>query len=163
MPTTGPADRNTGGNNFVSKVLTNVFVATTAFTFTPGTSGVAWAVTPPFKLALLTTIGSDTANGTEATTGTCPGYTTLASGSAPSMTWSYSAGIITTTNAQSYSSITGSWASIVGIEVWDNAGTKLRYLQSAYSGSTFSTITGITTGDTVQFPISAITYDASGW
>lgn len=153
-------DRNTGGNNLVNKLMQAIYCSTTSFTITPGTSGgSAFTITPPFLLALMTAQGSDTANGTEATTGNCPGYTTLAGGSAKSVTWGTpSGGVITTSNSQSYTA-TGSWSTITSIEIWDSAATKLRYLQGALT----SNITGVSNGDTVQFSTGAITADASQW
>lgn len=159
---TGPADRNVSGNNWSNWVLQAFFGLSATTTYTPGTGGgSAKVVTPPFNLALMTVVGSDTANGTEATTGNCPGYTPL-SASPKTISFSVSASVVTSSSAQSYTA-TGSWTTIAGIEIWDNAATKLRYLQSAYSGSTFSSITGIASGDTVQFPSTAISYDGTGW
>lgn len=158
----GPFDRNTSGNNLVNWTLQAIFCVTATTTYTPGTGGPsAKTVTPPFKLALMTAAGTDTGNGTEATTGNCPGYATLAGGSAPSVTFSSpAAGVLSTSNSQSYTA-TGSWTTIAGIEIWDNAATKLRYLQSG--NSTFSNITGIASGDTVQFASAAVSYDGSAW
>lgn len=157
---TGPFDRNTSGNNLSNKLLQAVFCSTTTFTITPGTSGgSAFTVTPPFNLALMTVAGSDTANGTEATTVNCPGYTPLSS-SPKTVSFTISNSVLTSSSSQSYTA-TASWSSIVGIEIWDNAGTKLRYLQSG--NSTFTNITGVANGDTVQFASAAITYDGTGW
>lgn len=152
-------DRNTGGNNLVNKLMQAIYCSTTTFTITPGTSGgSAFTITPPFLLALMTSNGSDTANGTEATTVNCPGYVPLSSGG-KSVTWGTpSGGVIATTNSQSYTA-TGSWSTITGCEIWDSAATKLRYLQGALT----SNITGVSNGDTVQFSTGAITADASQW
>lgn len=153
----GPADRNTGGNNLVSKILSNIFCTSTATTFTPGTGGVSpWAIVLPFKARLMGTAGSDTANGTELS---ASGYT--AGGTSMGTTaFSYAAGVISSVNAVSWTA-TGTWGTVNGLEIWDSAGTPLRYLQTG--NSTFSAITGITTSDTVQFPAASITYDGSGW
>lgn len=151
---TGPMDRNTSGNNLVSKILTNIFCTSTATTITQGTGGIAWVITLPFHLRLLTAVGSDTANGTELS-GT--GYT--AGGSTMGTTaFSYSAGVISNVNVVSWS-VGSAWSTITSIEIWDTASTALRYLQ----GSLTSNITGATSGDTVQFAASSITYDGSGF
>jgi len=153
-------DRNTGGANLVNKLTQAIFCSTTTFTITPGTSGgSAFTITPPFLLALLTANGSNTANGTEATTGNCPGYTTLAGGSAKTVTFATpSGGVFASSNSQSYTA-TGSWTTITGCEIWDSAATKLRYLQGALTAN----ITGVVNGDTVQFATAAISADASQW
>jgi hypothetical protein len=154
---TGPFDRNTGGNNLTAKLLTNIFCTSTATIFTPGTGGTAMAVTLPFKARLMGTAGSDTANGTElsASTGYTAGGTTMGT-----TAFSYSAGVISSANAVSWTA-GGTWGTVNGLEIWDSAGTPLRYLQTG--NSTFSAITGITTGDTVQFPAASITYDGTAW
>lgn len=151
---TGPMDRNTGGNNLVSKILSNIFCTSTATTITQGTGGIAWVITLPFKLRLLTAVGSDTANGTELS-GT--GYT--AGGSSLGTTaFAYSAGVITNNNVVSWS-VGSTWSTITSIEIWDSAATALRYLQ----GNLTSSITGAVNGDTVQFAASSISYDGSGF
>lgn len=154
---TSMTDRNTSGNNLINKLAQAIYCSTTTFTITPGTSGgSAFTITPPFLLALLTAQGSDTANGTEATTGNCPGYVPLSSGG-KSVTWATpSAGVWATSNSQSYTA-TGSWTTITSIEIWDSAATKLRYLQGALTAS----ITGVANGDTVQFATAAISADWS--
>jgi hypothetical protein len=157
----GPIDRNASGNNLSNKVLQAIFVSTTSFTITPGTGGgSAFTITPPYLLALMTTAGTDTGNGTEATTVNCPGYTTLAGGSAKSVTFSITTSALSSSNAQSYTA-SGSWSTIVGVEIWDSAATKLRYLQSG--NSSFTSITGVASGDTVSFASAAITYDGTAW
>jgi hypothetical protein len=156
----GPIDRNASGNNLSNKILQAIFVSTTTFTITPGTGGgSAFTVTPPYLLALMTTAGTDTGNGTEATTSNCPGYAPL-SASPKSVTFSISTSALSSSNSQSYTA-TGSWSSIVGVEIWDSAATKLRYLQSG--NSTFTSITGVASGDTVSFASAAITYDGTAW
>lgn len=159
----GPFDRNVSANNLSNKVLTNIFVATASPNTWNPTGGVNLTVTPPFLLALMTTAGTDTGNGTEATTSNSPGYHTLAAGggSPATVAFTCSASVLTSSSAQSYTA-TGTWtSSIAGIEIWDSAATKLRYLQSG--NSTFNAITGIASGDTVQFPAGSITYDGTGW
>lgn len=107
------------------------------------------------RLRLMTANGSNTANGTEATAGNCPGYT--AGGVA--ITFGASAsGVSTSSNSPSWTA-SGSWVTITGCEIWDIAGTPLRWFQGALSAN----ITGVGNGDTVQFATGAVTADASAW
>ncbi len=106
-------------------------------------------------LRLLTAQGSDTSNGTEATSGNCPGYT---AGGVAITFGANSSGVSTSTNAPSWTA-TGSWSTITSIEIWDTAGTPLRWFQGALTAS----ITGVSNGDTVQFATGAVTLDASAW
>ena len=53
----------------------------------------------------------------------------------------------------------GSWTTITAIEVWDTAGTPLRWLQGALTSS----ITGVANGDTISFAIGSVTINASAW
>lgn len=150
-------DRNTSGNNLVNWLLQAIFCLTATTTYTPGSGGgSAKTVTPPFNLALMTTAGSNTGNGTEATTGTCPGYTPL-SGSPKTVSFAApSAGVVASSSAQSYTA-TGAWSPILAIEIWDNAATKLRYLQGAITSVTLAN------GNTLNFASGAITADGSQW
>ena len=147
--------------NRVNAIIQALWTSSTSFTITPGTGGgSAFAVTPPFHLRLMTAQGSNTSNGTEMSTG--QGYT---SGSVTSNSLGTtfcaapSAGTQSNSNAVSWSA-TGTWASaITAIEIWDAAGTPLRWLQGALT----SNITGVVNGDTVQFAAGAITLNASAW
>ena len=107
------------------------------------------------KLRLLTANGSNTGNGTEATSGNCPGYTATG----VTITFGASAsGVSASSDTPSWTA-SGSWTTVTGCEVWDIAGTPLRWLQGALSAS----ITGVGSGDTVQFATGAVTADASAW
>jgi hypothetical protein len=148
-------DRNTGGNNFVNWILQAVFCLTATTTYTPGTGGgSAKTVTPPFLLLLMATAGSNTANGTETTNGN--GYTTGGKTMGSPAFGNPSGGVLTSSNSVSWTA-TGAWSAILGIEIWDNAATKLRYLQG--------TITSVTlaNGNTLNFASGAITADGSQW
>lgn len=155
-------DRNASGNNLVNKLVQAIYCLTATTTYTPGTGGgSAFTITPPFLLALMTAQGSNTGNGTEATTGNCPGYTPLSSGGKTLGSPAFgnpSAGVITNSNVVSYT-VTGTWTTVTSIEIWDSAATKLRYLQGALTSS----ITGAANGDTVQFSALSISADASAW
>lgn len=151
---------NMSSQAWVNWILQAFFTASSGpVTFTPGTSGgSAWVITPPFKLRLMTSQGSNTANGTEATSGNCPGYTAGGSSLGSSAFAAPSGGQSSNNNSVSWSA-TGSWATITAIEIWDTAGTPLRYLQGALTSS----ITGVANGDTIQFAAGSITCNASAW
>jgi hypothetical protein len=143
----------------VDWILQAFFTASASATFTPGTGGgSARTITPPFHLRLDTAQGSNTSAATEATSGNCPGYTALGSSLGSSAFGTPSAGSQTNNNSVSWNA-TGSWTTIVSCEVWDTAGTPIRYLQGALSSS----ITGVANGDTVQFAAGSITVNASAW
>ncbi len=145
--------------NRVNWALQAFFTGTTTVTFTPGTSGgSAQVITPPYSLRLMTAQGSNTANGTEATAGNCPGYVANGSSLGASAFAAPSAGQQSNNNAVSWSA-TGAWSTITSIEIWDAAATKLRWLQGALT----SNITGVANGDTVQFAVGSITCNASSW
>lgn len=106
-------------------------------------------------LRLLTAVGSNTANGTEATSGNCPGYT---AGGVVITFGASSAGVSSSTNTPSWTS-SGAWSTVTSVEIWDTAGTPLRWFQGALTAN----ITGVASGDTVQFAAAAVTADASAW
>lgn len=139
-------------NWFLQAVLT----ASVTATFTPGTGGgSAIIITPPFKLRLMSAVGSNTSNGTELTT--TGGYTALGSSLGSSAFGAPSAGVSTNSNLVSWTA-TGTWATVTGIEIWDSAGTPLRWLQGS-----ITSITGVVNGDTVQFAVASISANASQW
>jgi hypothetical protein len=142
--------------NRVNALLQALFTASTASTWTPGTGGgSAITVTPPFHLRLMSTAGSNTANGTELPTG--GGY--VAGGASLGTVFCAAPAGATQSNSNLVSwNATGTWLTVNGIEIWDTAGTPLRWLQG-----TVTPITGVVNGDTVQFSISAITINASQW
>jgi hypothetical protein len=147
-------DRNTGGCNLVNKLMQALYCLTATTTYTPGAGGgSAFTVTPPFKMRLMTTAGSDTANGTElSATGYTAGGSTLGS---PAF-GTPSGGVITNSNAVSWTA-GAAWSAVTAIEVWDSAATPLRYLQGAVTSFTLSN------GNTVSFAASSVTADASAW
>jgi len=140
----------------VNWMLQAFFTASATATFTPGTGGgSALVITPPYKLRLMSTAGSNTANGTELTT--TGGYTAGGSTLGTTFCAAPSGGTQSNSNAVSWSA-TGTWATVNGIEIWDSAGTPLRWLQGAITA-----ITGVVNGDTVSFAIGSITVNASQW
>jgi hypothetical protein len=142
--------------NRVNWMLQAFFTASATATFTPGTGGgSALVITPPYKLRLMSTQGSNTSNGTElSTTG---GYTAGGSSLGTTFCAAPSGGTQSNSNAVSWSA-TGTWATVNAIEIWDSAGTPLRWLQGAITA-----ITGVVNGDTVSFAIGSITVNASQW
>lgn len=157
---TGPMDRNTSGNNLVNFLLQAIFTSSTSFTITPGTGGgSAKTITPPFKLRFLTAIGSDTANGTEATSGNNPGYTVGGISMGTTAFGAPTAGVMSNSNVISYVASGTQTANLTSAEVWDSAATPLRYLQGTLSAA----VSGVVSGDTVQVAAAGISYDASGW
>jgi hypothetical protein len=143
----------------VNAIIQAIFTSSTTFTITPGTSGgSAFTVTPPHRLRLMTATGTNTSNGTEATSGGCPGYTALGVSLGASAFGTPSAGQQTNNNAASWTA-SGAWATVTGIEIWDSAATPLRWLQGALTSS----ITGVANGDTVQFAVGSLTINSSAW
>jgi hypothetical protein len=146
--------------NRVNQIIQALFTSSATFTITPGSGGgSAFTVTPPFHLRLMTAQGSNTVNGTEMPTEF--GYTagSVASNSlGTTFCAAPSGGTQSNSNAVTWTA-TGTWPTITAIEVWDAAGTPLRWLQ----GTLTSSITGVVNGDTVQFAAAAITCNASSW
>ena len=102
----------------------------------------AYTVTGPIKLALVTANGNDASAGTEVTGGSYARQT-ITFGAAASGSISNSASI----------SFTGMPAvTVVGIEIYDSAGSPKRLAYGALTSSRT-----VTAGDTVQFASSAIT------
>lgn len=130
--------------------------------FASGSAPVA--STPPFHLRLMTAMGTSpgNTNGANGTELSASGYTALGSTMGASPTFAtFSAGTpaaVGNSNSVSWSA-TGTWTTVVGIEIWDTAATPLRFLQ----GTTTSNITGVVNGDTVQFAAGSITANPSAW
>ena len=144
--------------NRVQWLLQAIFTASVTATFTPGTGGgSALVLTPPYKLRLMSANGSpiNTATGTELTT--FGGYTAGGASLGSSAFGAPTAGVATNSNLVSWSA-TNTWSTVVGIEIWDSAGTPLRWVQGS-----ITSITGVVNGDTVQFAIASCSIDASQW
>ena len=116
----------------------------------------AFSINPPYHLRLMTAQGSNTSNGTEMTTEY--GYTLLGATLGTTFCAAPSGGTQSNSNSVSWSA-TGTWPTITAIEIWDTAGTPLRWLQGALTSS----ITGVVNGDTVQFAAAAISVNSSSW
>jgi hypothetical protein len=123
-------------------------------------NGAAWPTLPTsWKLKLMQAVGSNSANGTELTGAT--GYTT---GGNTMTAWTSISG--TTANitgppvASSWTnSGGGAWTAVAGIEIWDTAGTPLRWFQGALSGGAVT----VNAGNTLQFAIGAIGLNGTAW
>jgi hypothetical protein len=141
---------------FVNGLLTNLYKTSTATTVTAGTGGTSQTVTPPFHLRLFSVIGSETATGTELSTSN--GYTAGGSSLGTTFAGSISGGQFSNANVVSWSA-TGTWSTVVAIEIWDTSGTPVRHLWGALTAN----ITGVASGDTVQFAAASVTVNASTW
>lgn len=144
----------------VNALLQALFSSTaTGGGLTPGTGGGSgFAISPPYHLRLMTTAGSNTANGSEATGSNCPGYTALGSTLGTQFCAAPSAGAQSNGNQVLWNA-TGTWATVNGIEVWDTAATPLRWLQ----GPLASPITGAVNGDSIVVAAAAVTLNAQSW
>jgi len=128
-----------------------------------GATNTMTAITTPLHARLMTALGSGngnvhSSNGTELS---APGYTAggaTMGATAFSTFTSTSPAAITSNNSVSWSA-TGSWSTVVGLEIWNTSGSPLRQAQ----GATTSSISGVTNGDTVQFAASSISIDPTAW
>jgi hypothetical protein len=118
--------------------------------------GSAPTITQPYKLRLMTAQGSNTSNGTEATSGNCPGYTAGGASMGTNSFAAASAGQSASAASQSWTA-TGAWTAITAVEIWDSAATALRWLQGAITSVTLAN------GNTLQFATGAVTANASAW
>jgi hypothetical protein len=144
----------------VAALLQALFTATaTGGSLTPGTGGGAgFAISPPYHLRLMTTAGSNTVNGTEASGVNCPGYTAGGSTLGSQFCAAPVAGVQSNANPVTWNA-TGTWTTVPGIEVWDTAATPLRWLQGLVS----TPISGVVNGDSVIFAAAAVTSNAQSW
>lgn len=136
-------------SNRVTAILNAIMVT--------GTDAPVWPT--GWHLRLMTAMGSNTANGTEATAGNCPGYT---AGGVAMTAWTAITG--TTANISGPPSAvswtaTANWTAIAGIEIWDTAGTPLRWFQGALSGGSVT----INNGNTLQFATSSVSLNGTAW
>jgi hypothetical protein len=105
-------------------------------------AGTAYtAPTTPIKLALVTVIGTNAAAGTEVTGGSYARQT-IAWGSA-------SAGSIANSGVITFSAMPA--VTVVGIDIWDSAGTPIRRWWGTITNKTLGS------GDTLSFAIGSIT------
>ena len=155
MTTFGMTDQNR-----VAAILQAVFSSTaTGGSLTAGTGGGSgFAISPPYHLRLMTTAGSNTVNGTEATGSTCPGYTALGQTLGTQFCAAPVAAVQSNANQVLWTA-TGTWATVNGLEVGDTAATPLRWLQGALA----SPVTGAVNGDSIVIAAAAATLNAQSW
>jgi hypothetical protein len=99
------------------------------------------APTLPLKVALVTAAGSDSAAGTEVTGGSYARQNVAFGASA--------SGATSNTGVVSFTGMPA--ATVVGIEIWDSAGTPVRWWHGTLTASKT-----VGAGDTLQFPIGDI-------
>jgi hypothetical protein len=115
------------------------------------TKGTAFTTpTTPIRMRLMSANGTATAAGTEVTGGS---YTPQTIGTA--MGTSASGSITNSAGALTYTGLPA--GNVAGVEVWDSAGTPLRFWFQALSGGTKT----LGAGDTLTFATSSITFTLS--
>ena len=126
-------------------------------------TGATWPVVPSaWTLRLMTANGSGTANGTELTgvTGYTAGSQTSNTITAPSTISGTTAAINIPGAAISWTNSGGSpWTAVTGVEIWDKAGTPLRWFWGALTGGSVT----VNAGNTLQFAIGSVGLSATGW
>lgn len=142
---------------FVNALLTNLYKTTSNTVITGGTGGTTQTVTVPFKLRLYGTAGSETATGTELSTAN--GYTAggVAQTTASPLAGTVSGAIFSNASVFTWT-FTGTISTVNGIEIWDSSGTPVRHLWGSVTA-----ITGLASGDTLQYPAGSVTANASNW
>jgi hypothetical protein len=130
--------------------------------------GSIMTITQPYLLQLESAMGSGNgntsgSNGTQLTSGNSPGYSTggkSLGSSAPFGTFSAAA---SSGNANAVTwTATGTWtAGVLGIEIWDSAGTSLRWLQGLLTTAIGTSV--VLSGDTVSFAVDSIVPTAAAW
>jgi hypothetical protein len=140
-------------------LLKNLLSTTAAGTWNP-TGGTSLTITPPLKLRLYTTTGTESASGTENTGGNSPGYTALGQTMGASAFTLASA--VGTQNNQVQWTASGTWTlGVAGVEIWDSSGTPVRILWGALTSAIAAN--AVVTGDTVTFAASAISASGNTW
>jgi hypothetical protein len=122
-------------------------------------TGATWPVVPAgWHLRLMSSNGSGSSNGTELTTAN--GYTALGSAyTAPSTISGTTAAISPPGTGGVSWTASGAGFTVAGIEIWDTAGTPLRWIYGALTGGSVT----VNAGNTLQFAAGSITLTATGW
>lgn len=150
----------------VDTLLSNLLHASTAATWTPGTGGTSLTITPPMRLHLMSTTGTETTTGTENVAATSPGYTSglNASGGLTMGTNAFAAfasGAATNANQVQWTA-TGTWSlGVAGIEVYDGASTAVRVLWGALTVAIAAN--AVVNGDTITFAAASISASGATW
>jgi hypothetical protein len=133
---------------------TNVVAPTMDFWF----HGSAAPTTPtqPYKLRLMTAVGSNTSNGTEASGN---GYTAAGNTMGNPAFGANASGVSSSNNSVSFTASGGNLGggAILGVEIWDTRATPVRIAQGGITSVT------VGTGNTLTFAAAAVTADASQW
>lgn len=117
---------------------------------TLGTSAPTMFTTPA-KVRLTTTVPTNTTAGTELTgTGYTAGGTSLAGNTFSAASAGATTGPATT--ALSWTNGSGGAWSIVGVEIWDSAGSPLRWWYGTFTGQPIS----VANGNTFQIAVGAL-------
>ncbi|MGA2412697.1 MAG: hypothetical protein ABSG46_20230 [Candidatus Binataceae bacterium] len=150
----------------VNTLLSNLLHASTTATWTPGTGGTTLTITPPLRLHLMSTTGTETATGTENVAATSPGYTSglNATGGSSMGANAFGAGASgsTSNSNQVQWTATGTWSlGVAGLEVYDGASTAVRILWGALTTAIIAN--AVTNTDTITFAAASITANASTW
>jgi hypothetical protein len=122
-----------------------------------GTATLTAFVTPPL-LRLMTANGSETTNGTEL--GTSGGYTAgsgVTFGASAFAASTFSAGAAGSSNSNAVTITNMPAATIVAAEIWDSAGTKLRWWFGLLTASKTTNA-----GDTLTFAVGSVTPSFAG-
>jgi hypothetical protein len=148
----------------VNTLLSNLLHASSTATWTPGTGGTSLTITPPLHLRLYTTTGTESASGTECTTGNSPGYTAGGLTMGTNAFAAFSSGAATNSNQVQWTA-SGTWsgspAGVQGIEVWDTSGTPVRILWGALTTAIITN--AVTNGDTITFAAGSISASGATW
>jgi hypothetical protein len=107
--------------------------------------------TTPAKVRLTSTVSTNTTAGTELTGS---GYTTGGTSLAGNLFTAAAAGATTGpgTSALSWTNASGGAWSIASVEIWDSAGTPLRWWYGAFTGQPIS----VANGNTFQIAVGAL-------
>jgi hypothetical protein len=118
-------------------------------------NGTTWPVVPAgWKMRLTSTAPTVSAAGTELTgTGYTAGGTAFTSQTVAAAATTLPVAALTWTNGSG-----GAW-SIVGLEIWDTAGTPLRWLWGLWNGQPVS----VAISNTFQVAINGVSADATAW
>jgi hypothetical protein len=144
----------------VNTLLKNLLTSTASGTWNP-TGGTSLTISPPLFLLLFSTTGSETATGTQCTSGNSPGYSTSGKTMGSSAFATPTSGA-TTNNNQVQWTATGTWtAGVAGIEIWDGSGTGNRILWGALTTAIIAN--AVTNGDTITFAAGSISASGATW
>lgn len=145
----------------VDNILTNMLHNSTVSTFTAGTGGTTFTITPPIMLRLYSATGSETATGTQLVAGTSPGYVANGLTMGTNAFAAFSSGAATNSNQVQFTA-SGTWSlGVTALELWSSDGTPVRILWGALTTTIIAN--AVTNGDTVTFAVASISASAATW